>query len=114
MVVIARFPRLDPIPTASYPAVTVESMAVATTTALAAADVPAPGSPQVSVVAAVPGRSRAPRARFPAVSTLVLAVVAGMFWAAVWREEQRRAAEDGNRDREAVAMEPDGEAGLIR
>jgi hypothetical protein len=48
------------------------------------------------------------------VSTLVLAVVAGMFWAAVWREEQRRAAEDGNRDREAVAMEPDGEAGLIR
>lgn len=62
----------------------------------------------------VSGRSRAPRARFPAVSTLVLAVVAGMFWAAVWREEQRRAAEDGNRDPEAVAMEPDGEAGLIR
>ena len=114
MVVIARFPRLDPIATASYPAVSVESMAVATTTALSAADVTAPGSPQVSVVAAVPGRSRAPRARFPAVSTLVLAVVAGMFWAAVWREEQRRAAEDGNRDREAVAMEPDGEAGLIR
>ena len=114
MVVIARFPRLDPIATASCPAVSVESMAVATTTALSAADVTAPGSPQVSVVAAVPGRSRAPRARFPAVSTLVLAVVAGMFWAAVWREEQRRAAEDGNRDREAVAMEPDGEAGLIR
>jgi len=114
MVVIARFPRLDPIATASYPAVPVESMAVATTTALEPADVTAPGSPHVSVVAAVPGRSRAPRARFPAVSTLVLAVVAGMFWAAVWREEQRRAAEDGNRDREAVAMEPDGEAGLIR
>jgi hypothetical protein len=89
-------------------------MAVATTTALEPADVTAPGSPHVSVVAAVPGRSRAPRAKFPAVSTLVLAVVAGMFWAAVWREEQRRAAEDGNRDREAVAMEPDGEAGLIR
>jgi hypothetical protein len=114
MVVIARFPRLDPIATASYPAVPVESMAVATTTALAPADVTAPGALPVSVVVAVLGRSRAPRARFPAVSTLVLAVVAGMFWAAVWREEQRRAAEDGNRDREAVAMEPDGEAGLIR
>jgi hypothetical protein len=114
MVVIARFPRLDPIATAACPAVPVESMAVATTTALAAADVTAPGPLPVSVVAAVPGRSRAPRAKFPAVSTLVLAVVAGMFWAAVWREEQRRAAEDGNRDREAVAMEPDGEAGLIR
>jgi hypothetical protein len=114
MVVIARFPRLDPTATASYPAVPVESVAVATTTASVPADVTAPGSPHVSVVAAVPGRSRAPRARFPAVSTLVLAVVAGMFWAAVWREEQRRAAEDGNRDREAVAMEPDGEAGLIR
>ena len=114
MVVIARFPRLDPIATASYPAVSVESMAVATTTALAAADVTAPGSPQVSVAVAVPGRSRAPRARFPAVSTLVLVVLAGGLWAAVWREEQRRAAEDGNRDREAVAMEPDGEAGLIR
>jgi len=114
MVVIARFPRLDPIATAACPAVPVVSMAVATTTALAPADVTAPGSPQVPVVAAVPRRSRAPRARFPAVSTLVLAVVAGMFWAAVWREEQRRAAEDGNRDREAVAMEPDGEAGLIR
>jgi hypothetical protein len=114
MVVIARFPRLDPTATASSPAVPVESVAVATTTASVPADVTAPGSPHVSVVAAVPGRSRAPRVRFPAVSTLVLAVVAGMFWAAVWREEQRRAAEDGNRDREAVAMEPDGEAGLIR
>ncbi len=114
MVVIARFPRLDPIATAAYPAVPVEFMAVATTTPLAPADVTAPGSPPVSVVAAVPGRSRAPRVRFPAVSTLVLAVVAGMFWAAVWREEQRRAAEDGNREREAVAMEPDGETGLIR
>ena len=117
MVVIARFPRLDPTATAACPVVSVVPMAVATTTALAPADVTAPralrASP-VSVVAAVPGRSRAPRARFPAVSTLVLAVVAGMFWAAVWREEQRRAAEDGNRDREAVAMEPDGEAGLIR
>lgn len=68
----------------------------------------------MSVVAAVPGRSRAPRVRFPTVSTLVLAVVAGMFWTAVWREEQRRAAEDGNRDREAMAMEPDGETELIR
>lgn len=114
MVVIARFPRLDPIATEASPAVPVESMAVATTTALAPADVTAPGSPHVSVVAAVPGRSRAPRARFPAVSTLVLAVVAGVFWAAVWREEQRRAAEDENRDREAVAVEPGGEAGLIR
>ncbi len=114
MVVIARFPRLDPIATAAYPAVPVEFMAVATTTPLAPADVTAPGSPPASVVAAVRGRSRAPRVRFPAVSTLVLAVVAGMFWAAVWREEQRRAAEDGNREREAVAMEPDGETGLIR
>jgi hypothetical protein len=114
MVVIARFPRLDPTVTAACPAVSVVPTAVATTTALALADVTPPGSPQVSVVATVPRRSRAPRARFPAVSTLVLAVVAGMFWAAVWREEQRRAAEDGNRDLEAVAMEPDGEAGLIR
>lgn len=114
MVVIARFPRLDPTATAECPAVPVVSMAVAATTAVTPADVAAPRAPPGSVVAAVPGRLRAPRARFPAVSTLVLAVVAGMFWAAVWREEQRRAAEDGNRDREAVAMEPDGEAGLIR
>ena len=114
MVVIARFPRLDPSATAACPAVSVESMAVAATPALAPADVTAPGAPKGSVVATVTGRLRAPRARFPAVSTLVLAVVAGMFWAAVWREEQRRAAEDGNRDPEAVAMEPDGEAGLIR
>jgi hypothetical protein len=117
MVVIARFPRLDPTGTAACPAVSVVSMAVATTTALTPADVTPPRAlraPPVSVVAAVSGRSRAPRARFPAVSTLVLAVVAGIFWAAVWREEQRRAAEDGKRDREVVALEPDGEAGLIR
>ena len=114
MVVIARFPRLDPTAAAACSAVPVVSMAVAATPALAPSDGTVPRAPRGSVVAAVPGRSRAPRARFPAVSTLVLAVVAGMFWAAVWREEQRRAAEDGNRDREAVAREPDGEAGLIR
>lgn len=114
MVVIARFPRLDPTATAAYPAVPAVAMAVTATPVLAPADVTAPQALPVSVVAAVAGRLRAPRAKFPAVSTLVLAVVAGMFWAAVWREEQRRAAEDGDRDREAVAMEPDGEAGLIR
>ena len=114
MVVIARFPRLDPTVTAACPALPVVSGAVATTAALPPADITASGTPTVSVVAAVRGRSRAPRARFPAVSTLVLAVIAGMFWVAVWREEQRRAAEDGKRDREAMAMEPDGEAGLIR
>ena len=114
MVVIARFPRLDPTATAACLAVPVVSRALATTKALAPTHVTAPEVPKGSIVAAIPGRLRAPRARFPAVSTLVLAVVAGMFWAAVWRAEQRRAAEDGKRDREVVAMEPDGEAGLIR
>jgi zinc transporter ZupT len=114
MVVIARFPRLDPTATAACLAVSAVSMAVATTETLAPTDFTAPAVPKGTIVAAIPGRSRAPRASFPAVSTLVLAVVAGMFWAAVWREEQRRAAEDGKRDREVMAMEPDGEAGLIR
>jgi zinc transporter ZupT len=114
MVVIARFPRLDPTATAACLAVPVVSRALATTKALAPTHVTAPEVPKGSIVAAIPGRSRAPRASFPAVSTLVLAVVAGMFWVAVCREEQRRAAEDGKSDREAVAMGPDGEAGLIR
>ncbi len=104
MVVIARFPRLDPTATAACASVFVVTMAPAT----AAATV----TPYATVP--VTRRSRVPRARFPAVSTLVLAVVAGMFWAAVWREEQRRATEDGESDREAVAIQPDGEAGLIR
>lgn len=114
MVVIARFPRLDPTVAAACPAVTVVAIKAPTTTANAAAEVVAAVSPRVSVGPAVTWRARAPRARFPAVSTLVLAVVAGMFWVAVWRDEQRRAAEDAERDREAVAMEPDGEAGPIR
>jgi high-affinity Fe2+/Pb2+ permease len=114
MVVIARFPRLDPTVAAACPAVPVVAIAATATTTMAPADVAAAVLPSVSVGPAVTRRARAPRARFPAVSTLVLAVVAGMFWMAVWRDEQRRAAEDAERDREAVAMEPDGEAGLIR
>jgi hypothetical protein len=114
MVVIARFPRLDPTVAAASPAMPVDAIAAMTTAAIAPADVTSDVLPKVSAGPALQGRTRAPRARFPAVSTLVLAVVAGMFWVAVWRDEQRRTAEDAERDREAVAMEPDGEAGLIR
>ena len=109
MVVIARFPRLDEPVAAGWPEVPVvrgDAPVVAPVTAVT--DVP--GQPGVGFRE----RARRPRAPFPVVSTLVLVVLAGGLWAAVWREEQRRAAEDGNRDREAVAMEPDGEAGLIR
>lgn len=114
MVVIARFPRLDPTVAAACPAVPVVGVVAPTTTANAAAEVMAAVLPTVLVGAAVTRGARSPRVRFPAVSTLVLAVVAGMLWVAVWRDEQRRAAEDADRDREAVAREPYREAGLFR
>lgn len=114
MVVIARFPRLDSNAVAESPAAPVVVRGAQSSTTIDPAVVTAPSSPKGDAGAAKGGRPRAPRNRFPAVSTLVLAMIAGMFWVAVWREEQRRAAEDADRDREALAMEADREAGLNR
>ena len=109
MVVIARFPRLDEPVATGWPEVLVvpgDAPFIAPVTAVT--DVP--GQPGVGFKA----RARRPRAPFPVVSTLVLVVLAGGLWAAVWRDEQRRAADERQHGPEAIAMEPDVGTGLVR
>lgn len=109
MVVIARFPRLDEPVAAGWPEVPVvpgDAPVIAPVTAVT--DVP--GQPG----AGFRERARRPRAPFPVVSTLVLVVLAGGLWAAVWRDEQRRAADERQHGPEAIAMEPDVGTGLVR
>ena len=109
MVVIARFPRLDEPVATGWPEVPVfPSDASVIAPAIAVADVP--GQPVVGFRE----RPRRPRAPFPVVSTLVLVVLAGGLWAAVWRDEQRRAADERPRGPEAIAMEPDVGTGMVR
>ena len=109
MVVIARFPRLDEPVGAEWPEVPVvpgDAPVVAPVTAVT--DIP--GQPGVGFRE----RGRRPRAPFPVVSTLVLVVLAGGLWAAVWRDEQRRAADERQHGPAAIAMEPDVGTGLVR
>jgi hypothetical protein len=109
MVVIARFPRLDKPLAAGWPEVPVfPGDASVIAPVIAVAEVP--GQPGVGLSE----RPRRPRAPFPVVSTLVLVVLAGGLWAAVWRDEQRRAADERPRGPEAIAMEPDVGTGLVR
>jgi len=109
MVVIARFPRLDKPLAAGLPEVPVfPGDASVIAPVIAVAEVP--GQPGVGLSE----RPRRPRAPFPVVSTLVLVVLAGGLWAAVWRDEQRRAADERPRGPEAIAMEPDVGTGLVR
>lgn len=109
MVVIARFPKLDEPVAAGWPEVpVVPGDASVIAPVIAVADVP--GQPGVGFRK----RARRPRAPFPVVSTLVLLVLAGGLWAAVWRDEQRRGADERPRGPEAIAMEPDVGTGMVR
>ena len=109
MVVIARFPRLDEAEAAGVPVALGEGRL--SSTAAAVDDGPERPGPV--------GKGKRIRRRgvpFPMVSTLVLAVVAGVLWGAVWCDERRRAAEARQQTPEAIAMDPDTdtEAGTIR
>ena len=110
MVVIARFPRLDEPVGAEWPEVPVvpgDAPVIAPVPSV----VDGPGQPGP---VGFREHARRPRVPFPVVSTLVLAVLAAGLWAAVWRDEQRRAADERQHGPEAIAMEPDVGTGLVR
>lgn len=115
MAVIARFPQLDPPPAAGHG----EVAAVTTATPMAPVGEVVGVGPQASsavIVALPPKRSRSNRPRFPTASTFVLAILAAVCWVAVWREEQKRSAEElaSRPHAEDVALEPESPTGLIR
>ena len=115
MVVIARFPRLDLAETAARSGASVDASVASAIAAGAAEPLRAASDlPTERDTTGVARRPRGARARFPTASTVVLVVIAAVCWAAVWRDEQRRAAEDPDDASESMAMEPDAETELIR
>jgi len=90
MVVIARIPRLDPIARAAdgaeAPGVTPRRRVSADTFALEEAL-------RRDVTRRPPAARRRDGPRFPIASTMVLALIAGALWGAVWRKERLEALE---------------------
>lgn len=112
MVVIARFPDLDPPAGAAAWEVGTDRAAapvVEVSGEHARAPHGATGTPPPT-----PPRRRRPT--FPIRSTMLLAALAAGCWAAVWREEQKRAAEDvANRTHpDELALDPESSTGFTR
>ncbi len=91
MVVIARIPRLDRLIDDADAGQKPAGIAADAGPIAAAETAPPDIVPRAAPIA--PARRRE-GLRFPVASTMVLAVIAGACWAAVWRQEQLRAVED--------------------
>ena len=112
MVVIARFPHLD----SPGEAAAVETCA--DTPGAAVVEVAPARRMTPDVVSGTPIQKppRPGRMTFPIRSTLVLAALAAGCWAAVWREERKRAAEDvaSRSHAEDLALEAESPTGVNR
>lgn len=112
MVVIARFPHLDP------PGGAVACEGWGDTALGPVVEVPRKrgSTPDRAAGTPLPTSRRRGRLTFPIRSTMLLAALAAGCWAAVWREEQKRAAEDAaDRTRpDELALEPDASTGFSR